>query len=80
MATATNMKNSLVKIWNIKYDTDGVSEAFLKDQGQELQKNLQLQVELPEDCGQWTSLVSEAIYEEVTFYPDSFEFEVLCLQ
>ena len=73
------MKNSLVQIWKIKYDTDGVSKAFLEDQGCELPENLQLQVMLPEDCGLWTSLVSESIYEETEFYPESFEFLVLAL-
>lgn len=73
------MKNSLVQIWEIKYDTDGVSKKFLEDQGCELPENLQLQVMLPEDCALWTSLVSESIYEETQFYPQSFEFLVLAL-
>lgn len=68
------MKTARIEAYGIEYDTDGVSVAFLRDQGAYLPESLWLEVECEEITEDNSTEIADAISDATGFCVLSFNF------
>ena len=72
------MKNAIVYVSAIQYDTDGVSVSFLRNEGAYLPDELEFDVGLSENPETWEDDVADAISDVTGFCVLSFQFDARC--